>query len=184
MASEIAFKLEEATDVLSRTPGVLRTMLVSLPEHWTSNNYGPETFSPFDVVGHLIHGDRTDWVSRARQILDSQDAKPFAPFDRYAMYETSRGKKMSQLLDEFANVRNESLKELASLNIRESQLDLPGKHPVFDKVKLRELLATWVVHDLNHIHQIAKSMAHQYRDAVGPWQEYLSILPDEPKESP
>ncbi|HNO77800.1 MAG TPA: DinB family protein [Phycisphaerae bacterium] len=177
MASKIDFKLDEAIEVLSRTPAVLRAMLDGLPEHWTSNNYGPETFSPFDVVGHLIHADEVNWIERAEQILQTQDAEPFPPFDRYAMYEASRGKTLSQLLDEFERVRKQRLSDLASLEINDAQLELPGKHPAFDAVKLRELLATWVVHDMNHIHQVAKCLAHQYREAVGPWKEYLSILP-------
>ncbi len=177
MPSDINFKLDEAAKLLSRTPSVIRTMLTSLPERWTSNNYGPKTFSPFDVVGHLIHGDQTDWVVRARQILETQNSEPFQPFDRYAMYETSRGKTIAQLLDEFEQVRGESLKNLTAMNITEAQFELSGKHPAFGNVTLRQLLATWVVHDMNHIHQIAKCMAHQYRDAVGPWKEYLSILP-------
>ncbi len=177
LASKIDFKLDEAIEVLSRTPAVLRAMLDGLPDHWTSNNYGPETFSPFDVVGHLIHADEADWIPRARHILQLQGSKPFEPFDRYAMYEASRGKTIRQLLDEFAETRQQKLNELAALEIGESQLDLPGHHPQLGKVTLRQLLATWVAHDLNHIHQVAKSMAHQYRGAVGPWVGHLGVYP-------
>ncbi|GJM23640.1 MAG: hypothetical protein DHS20C16_00550 [Phycisphaerae bacterium] len=177
MPSKLDFNLEESADVLSRTPGVLKAMLSSLPEHWTSNNYGADTFSPFDVVGHLIHGDQTDWITRTRQILETQDTEPFVPFDRYAMYEKSQGKTIAELLDEFEQVRSEALDDLTNLGITGAQLELTGKHPVLGSVKLRELLATWVAHDLNHIHQVAKCMAHQYKDAIGPWVGHLGVFP-------
>lgn len=171
------FRLDEAVDVLQRTPAVLGAWLEDVREPWYRNNYGPETFSPFDVVGHLIHGERTDWIPRARIILEHGCARPFEPFDRYAMYEASKGTTMADLLDTFARLRAGSLRTLHSFHLTEAQLQREGTHPALGRVTLGQLLATWVTHDLNHIHQIAKSMAFQYRDQVGPWVEYISILP-------
>ncbi len=171
------FDLQQALEILERTPDVLRTLLGGLSDSWVRNNYGPDTFSPFDVVGHLIHGEQTDWMVRVRVILEHGDSEPFEPFDRYAMYEASKGKSLSQLLQHFAELRTKNLDHLRALHLTPVMLDRPGTHPALGAVTLRQLLATWVVHDLNHLHQIAKSMAHQYRDEVGPWREYLSILP-------
>jgi hypothetical protein len=173
----MAFRLEEAVQVLERTPGVLRAMLGGLTEAWMMNNYGPETWGPFDVVGHLIHGEKTDWIPRARIILERGPSRAFEPFDRYAQYEASRGKTIDQLLDEFESLRRQSLEALRGMKLTDAQLDLPGTHPALGAVTLRNLLATWVCHDLNHIHQIAKSMAFQYRNEVGAWREYITILP-------
>jgi hypothetical protein len=141
------------------------------------SNYGEKTFSPFDVLGHLIHAEKTNWIIRARCILDHGETKTFPPFDRYAMYETSKGKSVRQLLDEFAIVRAENLDALRALKPTAQMLAQRGMHPDFGAVTFKQLLATWVVHDLSHLHQIAKSMAFQYRDAVGPWRAFLSILP-------
>ncbi|MGE3179992.1 MAG: DinB family protein [Phycisphaerae bacterium] len=171
------FNLQHAVEILQRTPSVLRAMLSGLSAPWVSNNYGVDTFSPFDVVGHLIHGEKTDWMVRVRMILDDGESQAFAPFDRYAMYEASKGRTIDELLREFAELRAENLVSLAALHLDATNLALRGTHPAFGSVTLEQLLATWVVHDLNHIHQIAKSMAYQYREAVGPWREYLSILP-------
>ncbi len=173
------FKLDQAVEVLNRTPKVVRAMLAGLSEPWVRNNYGPETFSPFDVVGHLLHGEKTDWMTRVRIILDHGPSKPFAAFDRYAMYEESRGKSINQLLDEFETYRTKNLSDLTALNLSPDKLDLKGTHPALGTVTLRQLLSTWVVHDLGHLHQIAKCMAWQYRENVGPWKEYLTILPRE-----
>jgi len=176
--SSITFRLDQAIEVLRRTPGVLNELLGGgLPEPWIMNNYGPETFAPFDVVGHLIHGERTDWMVRLKIILEFGPGVPFERYDRYAQFESSRNKSMAHLLAEFAELREANLKELAELNLTEKQLELEGTHPVLGRVTARNLLATWVCHDLNHIHQIAKSMAYQYRDQVGPWTEFLTILP-------
>jgi hypothetical protein len=171
------FRLEQAIEALERTPAVLRAMLAGLSEPWVMNNYGPETWSPFDVVGHLIHGEKSDWIPRARIILDHGGSKPFEPFDRYAQYEASRGSTIDALLNEFESLRKQSLESLRSMKLTDAQLALPGTHPALGPVTLRNLLATWVCHDLNHIHQIAKSMAYQYRDEVGAWREYITILP-------
>ena len=171
------FGLEQAVEVLQRTPAVLRAMLAGLSEPWVMNNYGPETWSPFDVVGHLIHGEKTDWIPRARIIIEHGASRPFDPFDRYAQYDASRGKTIDALLNEFESLRKQSLVSLRSMKLTDAQLDLPGTHPALGPVTLRNLLATWVCHDLNHIHQIAKSMAYQYRDEVGAWRAYITIIP-------
>jgi hypothetical protein len=149
-----------------------------MDESWTHANYGPDTFSPFDVVGHLLHADRTNWMPRLRHILsDRGGVEPFASFDRYAMFETSRGKSMADLLDAFAATRAQCLAELDSMNLAAADLERSGLHPDLGRVTAANLIAAWVVHDLNHTHQIAKAMAYQYRDAVGPWRKLLSILP-------
>lgn len=170
------FRVKQAIEVLCRTPSTLRSMLVGLSEPWVLNNYGEATFSPFDVVGHLIHGERTDWIPRARIILEECEARTFDPFDRYAMYEASKGKTIGELLDTFESLRLENIATLDAMKLTTEQLALLGTHPRLGTVTLEALLATWVVHDLNHIAQIAKSMAFQYRDAAGPWATYLSIL--------
>jgi hypothetical protein len=171
------FILEQAKEVLRATPAVLRSLLGHLSQPWVVNHYGDKTFSPFDVVGHLIHGERTDWMVRVRVILEHGPAQPFEPFDRYAMYEASKGKTIHELLDTFASLRAKNLDDLEVLHLTPAQLALEGTHPELGTVTLQQLLATWVVHDLNHLHQIAKAMAYQYRMNVGPWREYLSILP-------
>lgn len=161
---------------LERTPRVLRAMLAGLDEAWIRTNYGPDTFSPFDVVGHLIHGEKTDWMPRARHILEHGESVPFAPFDRYAMYEASRGKSIGELLDEFAALRAGNLAGLAALRLAPDDLARTGMHPALGRVSLGQLLAAWVVHDLHHIAQIARCMAIQLREACGPWEEYMSIV--------
>ncbi|MFQ5491168.1 MAG: DinB family protein [Phycisphaerae bacterium] len=171
--------VDDAVEVLRATPGVLRSMLAGLSEPWTSNNYGPETFSPFDVVGHLIHGERADWIPRSRIILEKGPAETFEPFDRYVMYEASKGKTLGELLDTFETLRAKNLEALAGFGLDARKLALEGTHPELGRVTLKNLLAMWVVHDLNHIHQIAKCMAYQYRDSVGPWRAYISFLPKE-----
>jgi len=172
----LPFRVADAVLVLERTPATLSGMLSGLGTVWTLGNYGPDTFSPFDVVGHLIHGEKTDWIPRLRRILEHGERVPFEPFDRFAQYEESRGKRMEDLLAEFARLRAESLVELRSLEPGEAELERLGKHPALGTVTVRQLLATWIVHDLNHVAQIAKAMARQYRDEVGPWEGYLPIL--------
>lgn len=169
------YRTDLAIEVLSRTPATLRAMLSGLSDDWLMNNYGPETFSPFDVVGHLIHGEKTDWIPRMRRILAQGDSVRFDPFDRYAMYQQSQGKTIQQLLDEFELLRKQNLLELSGAGLTEAQLDQRGLHPTLGTVSLRQLLATWVAHDLNHVHQIAKCMAIQYREACGPWAEFLGV---------
>jgi uncharacterized damage-inducible protein DinB len=170
------FQLEEAINILQRTPGVLRGLLQDLPDHWVLANYGPDTFSPFDVIGHLIHGEQADWIPRMRVILEHGESKPFQPFDRYAMYDASKGKSIRQLLDEFERARGESLTALREAGLIREQLQKCGTHPALGMVTLEQLLATWVTHDLHHIAQICKAMARQYKDEVGPWRAYVSIL--------
>lgn len=172
----IEFQTTDLVDLLSRTPAVLRALLAGLPEPWGTNNYGERTFSPFDVVGHLVHGEKADWVPRARIILDHGESRTFEPFDRYAMYEESRGKSLHDLLDEFERLRRANLEALRELHVTEKKLALRGRHPALGLVTLEQLLATWAAHDLNHIAQIAKALAFQYIEAVGPWRDYLSIL--------
>jgi hypothetical protein len=163
--------------ILSRTPRVLHAWLDDLPDEWIRCDIGPGTFSPFDVVGHLIHGERTDWMVRLRLMLDHGVERPFGPFDRFAMYKLSKGKTLEQLLDEFEQLRLETLEQLRNLNLSENDLQIEGMHPELGRVTVSQLIATWVVHDLNHISQIARTMSFRYRDAVGPWRAYLSVLP-------
>ena len=170
------FTFEAALPVLRRTPSVVRDLLEDLPVWWTEAVEGPNTWSPFDVVGHLIHGERADWMPRVEHLLRHGDAVPFPPFDREAMFEASRGKSLGELLDVFARLRTESLERLDSLRLSDADLSRPGRHPDFGVVTLGQHLSTWVAHDLGHISQIVRVMAHQYGDAVGPWRAYLSIL--------
>lgn len=170
------FDLTEGAAVLERTPGVLRAMLAGLPAPWTERDEGPETWSPFVIVGHLIHGERTDWIPRARIILDQGADRRFTPYDRFAQFHESAGKPLAALLDEFEDLRARNLATLRNWRLTSDQLSLTGEHPEFGSVTLRQLLATWVAHDLGHIAQIARVMAKQYRVAVGPWRAYLPIV--------
>ena len=170
------FDLSHTISLLNRTPAVLKTLLGDLPETWTLRNEGENTWSAFDVVGHLIHGERTDWIPRARSILEFGETKPFEPFDRFAQERESQGKSLGQLLEEFAGLRSGNLSELRALNLRQEELERRGRHPALGVVTLSELLATWAAHDLTHLHQISRVMAHQYREAVGPWIAYLGVL--------
>jgi len=168
--------LDHTIALLTRTPAAFNSLLRDLPETWTLRNEGQQSWTAFDVVGHLIHAERTDWIPRARTILQFGDTQTFAPFDRLGHLRESQGKSLGQLLDEFARVRTESLAELRKLNLRPKDLDRPGRHPALGTVTLSELLATWAAHDLTHLHQISRIMAHQYRDAVGPFSVYLGVL--------
>ena len=170
------FELGEAIQVLTRTPATLDAWLRGLPETWLRADEGPATFSAFDVVGHLIEGERTDWMSRLRRILECGESQAFDPFDRVAHVEASRGKTLTQLLDEFARLRKHNLDELLALDLRALRLDLRGRHPELGAVTLRELLATWVVHDLGHLAQIGRVMSKRYANDVGPWKAYLPVL--------
>jgi hypothetical protein len=172
----MTYSLEKSYQILERTPTVLKTLLSGLDDGWTMNNEGPETFSPYDVVGHLIYGEQTDWVPRAKIILEHGLSKPFEPWDRFAQYELSKGKTLAQLLDEFAIVRQENVAWLLSAKITEADLDKKGMHPALGEVTLRNLLATWVVHDLTHIAQITRVMAKKYKEEMGPWPEFFRIL--------
>ena len=170
------FEIENAVAVLSATPGTLRAFLGGLSDGWTSSSDNSDSWQAFDVVGHLIHGEETDWIPRARIILEQGENRTFVPFDRFAQFDNSKGKSLSDLLAEFEEARAKSLSELQSWNLTDEQLELKGMHPELGEVTLGQLLATWVVHDLNHIRQIATAMARRYDAEVGPWKEYLSIL--------
>jgi DinB superfamily len=170
------FQLDHAIEVLASTPSVLDALLRGKSEAWLHAKKSPEAFSPIDVVGHLMLADETDWLPRTRMILAGHTHTPFEPFDRFDFQHLIANKSIESLLDDFATLRSQSLQALAALQITEAQLDLPGTHPEFGTVTLRNLLATWVVHDLNHIQQIVRTMANEYREAAGPWQAYLSIL--------
>lgn len=170
------FELNEAIRMLERTPPLLSVYLRGLPEAWTHQNEGDNTWSPFDVVGHLIHGEKTDWMVRAQIILSDHSERPFEPFDRFAQSASSKGKSMAQLLDEFGSLRAQNLDRLKALRLSEKDLAREGMHPELGKVTLRQLLATWVAHDLGHIVQISRVMAKQYTAEVGPWVKYLGVL--------
>jgi hypothetical protein len=170
------FSLDHAIPVLERTPATLRALLGGLPEGWTLGNEGPETFSAFDNVGHLVHGERTDWIPRARVILAQGTNRRFEPFDRFAHVRESAGKSLHDLLGEFARLRADNLATVRSWELGERELALQGEHPTLGPVTLRQLLATWVVHDLGHLAQVSRVMAKQYRDAVGPWRAFLPVL--------
>ncbi|MEP0846277.1 MAG: DinB family protein [Phycisphaerae bacterium] len=178
------YETTRAVQILERTPRILRAWLSGLDRAWTHTNYGEDTFSPFDVVGHLLHGENADWLTRAKIILEHGTARPFDPFDRYAMFEESRSKSLDQLLDEFERARAANLATLRELELTPAKLARRGMHPALGEVTLSQLLATWVAHDLNHLAQIAKCMATQYHDAVGPWREYLTVLKHPPVRMP
>lgn len=170
------FNLQQGIAVLERTSATLRAMLLGLPREWTEANEGPNTWSAYDIVGHLVHGERTDWITRAKIILAQGVDTRFTPYDRFAQFRESEGKSLPQLLDEFARLRTENLTQLAGWRLTDAQLALEGVHPEFGAVTLRQLFSTWVAHDLGHIAQIARVMAKQYRDAIGPWRAYLPIM--------
>lgn len=174
------YQLDQAKEVLRRTPATLNALLADLPNEWVMSNEGPETWSPYDVIGHLIHGEETDWIPRTRIILEQGEARPFDRFDRFAMFEESKGKSLLELLAEFERVRGESLRQLDELNLTPELLQKRGTHPVLGVVTLSQLLSAWVVHDLGHIRQIVRVMAKQYGEAVGPWTQFLTILSDKP----
>jgi DinB superfamily len=176
MATSSEFSLERTIALLSRTPAALNSFLRGLPEFWIHRSEGADSWSPFDIVGHLIAGEQTDWMTRARIILQHGERQAFAAFDRLAQKEQSRGKTLERLLDQFAELRRENLAELQRMNLQASDLDRRGKHPALGSVTLAQLLATWAVHDLTHLHQLSRVMACQYRDAAGPWIAYLGVL--------
>jgi hypothetical protein len=168
--------LDSAVAVLKRTPRTLRSMLEGLPSGWTDQNEGAETWSPFEVLGHLIHGEKTDWIPRAKIILEAGERRPFDAFDRQAQLVESAGKTVEELLNEFEMLREENLRILEALSLGSSDLARTGIHPELGRVTLGQLIATWVVHDLDHAVQISRTMAKQYGEAVGPWRAYLSVL--------
>lgn len=176
MPNSNKFSLAESIALLTRTPATLNALLRGLPEIWTHSNEGKDTWSAFDIVGHLIVAERSDWMPRIRTILEHGETRAFDPFDRFAQMRESKGKSLEQLLDDFASLRNESMAALQALNLQSADLARRGKHPALGVVTLSELLATWAVHDLTHLHQLSRVMAYQYRDAVGPWSAFLGVL--------
>jgi hypothetical protein len=176
MADLTEFSLDEAIAVLTRTPATLNALLRGLPSIWVRCREGKDTWSAFDIVGHLIFGERTDWMPRVRIILENGEARPFDPFDRFEQLKEGQGRSLEQLLDDFARLRRENLAALQALNLQYEDLARRGRHPALGVVTLSELLATWAVHDLTHVHQLSRVMAHRYRDAVGPWSAYLGVL--------
>ena len=170
------FKLRQATAVLERTPETLLLLLRDLPDPWLIQNEGPDTWSPFDIVGHLIHAEETDWIPRAKIILAHGEKRAFEPFDRLAMFDKFKGRTITDLLYTFGRMRAQNLDVLDSMNLTVELLEKRGKHPELGVVTLKQLLATWVVHDLGHVRQVVRVMAKQYREAVGPWKAYLTVL--------
>lgn len=170
------FELEKSLEILERTPVVLEYLLRGISDDWAMNDEGEETFSPYDVVGHLIHGEKTDWMARMEIILSNKQDKTFEPYDRFAQFEESDGKSLNDLLTEFKIARDKNIRFLLLKELTETDLDRTGTHPTFGTVTLRQLLSTWTVHDLTHLAQISRVMAKQYKEEVGPWINYLSIL--------
>ncbi len=168
--------LDECLAILTRTPATLDTFLRDLPAHLTNHNEGPGTWSPYDVIGHLIHAENADWIPRLTLILESGTNRPFQPFDREAQFQQSAGKSLPELLDEFADARRKSVAQLRGMNLQPEQLELKGMHPALGLVTARQLIATWTAHDLGHILQISRVMAKRYKHEVGPWAEYLSAM--------
>ncbi len=172
----MTYNLKQALEVLERTPNTINALLLGLSNEWIYNNEGDNTWSAFDVVGHLIHGEKTDWIVRTKIILSDSDSKIFKSFDRFAQFENSKGKTLQELLKEFSKLRAENLKTFKDLQITASQLEMKATHPELGEVRLKELLACWVAHDLAHIAQITRIMAKQYKDEVGPWKAFIPIL--------
>ena len=170
------FTLAKSIEILERTPNVLIAMLQNISADWTSNNEGKETWTVYDIVGHLIQGEKTDWIPRMEIILSDKPDKTFEPFDRFAQFEESKGKSLTQLLDEFKRLRKKNIEHLHSKKVINKNFEEKGIHPAFGEITLSQLLSTWTVHDLNHIAQISRVMAKQYKAEVGPWIEYLKIL--------
>ena len=170
------FNLNKSIEILERTPQVLQDLLQNLSKDWIHSNEGGESWSVFDIIGHLIHGEKTDWMERTHIILDNSENKTFQSFNRLAQFKNSKGKSLSNLLNEFSELRNKNLVKLKALNLEETQLSMKGIHPELGEVNLKQLLATWVTHDLGHIAQMARVMAKQYQKEVGPWNAYIPIL--------
>ena len=172
----MSFDLDDGIAVLERTPATFRALLAGLPERWITCDEGPDTFSPFENVGHLVHGERADWIVRAEMILTAGTGQPFAPYDRFAQRRESAGKSLETILTEFETLRAANLARLRGWQLTARDLDREGEHPALGRVTLRQLLATWVAHDLSHLAQTARVMAKRHREAVGPWREYLPIM--------
>jgi hypothetical protein len=176
--------LQHTVSLLARTPAALNALLRDLPEEWTYRNEGDDSWTVYDVVGHLVYGERTDWMVRGKMVLEHGESQTFEPFDRLGQIRESQGKSLAELLDEFARLRSENIAELRSWNLQPTELARRGRHPSFGPVTLSQLLATWATHDLTHLHQISRIMAYQYRDAVGPWSKFLGVLHCDGHSSP
>ncbi|NNF00468.1 MAG: DinB family protein [Pyrinomonadaceae bacterium] len=170
------FEIENAIEILQNTPDTLKALMADLSDEWTLEANGDDVWCAYDIIGHYIHGEKTDWIPRARVILAQGKNVTFEPFDRFAQFENSRGKSLQELLDEFAQIRIDNINALRELKINDEQLGLTGIHPELGEVTLEQLLATWVVHDLTHIRQITIEFAKKYAENVGVWKQYLSIL--------
>jgi hypothetical protein len=168
--------LQNTIALIERTPAVLNTLLRDLPQEWTHRNEGEGTWSAYDIVGHLIHGEKTDWIPRAKRLLEFGESRPFNKFDREAQFRDSGDKTLPQLLDEFAKLRAETLAELRSLNLKTEDMPKRGMHQMLGPVTLSELLASWAAHDLTHLHQLSRVMAYQYREAIGPWTKFMGVM--------
>lgn len=176
------YNVKEAISVLEKSPAVFRSLLSGLSSEWTHNNEGGESWSPYDVIGHLVHGEKTDWMPRLEIVLSDSSNKTFTPYDRFAQFRMSEGKTLEDLLNEFESLRKENLDTLRSKQLTQKDLTRKGIHPELGPVQLSEMLAAWVVHDLGHIAQVSRVMAKQYKDEVGPWPKYLTILKHTPEE--
>jgi hypothetical protein len=170
------FNIENILELLERTPRVLEALLNDLSDYWIKANAGDKTWNPFDILGHLIHGEKTDWIARLNVILSDSEEREFAPFNRYAQFEESKGKSINDLIEEFKFKRNENLEFVKSLDLTDKEFNRTGIHPVFGEVTLRQLLSTWMSHDLDHLFQISRMMAVQLKQDVGPWKQYIRIL--------
>jgi hypothetical protein len=168
--------LDHTIALLERTPSALDELLRGLPAQWTDANEGGDTWSPREIVAHLAHADSTDWIPRVRHLLEYGETQPFPPFDRLGQREAMAGKSLAEVLEDFTAARATSLEDLRALNLGAAELDRRGTHPTFGSVTLSQLLATWAAHDLTHLHQISRVMAHQYREAVGPWSRFLGVM--------
>ncbi|WP_299681936.1 DinB family protein [uncultured Dokdonia sp.] len=172
----MAFQLEKIIPILERTPSILKTFLENLDPDWMHQHEGENTWSPYDIIGHLIHGEKTDWIPRTKQILDSTYTDAFEPFDRFAQFENSKGKTLEMLLEEFMVLRAENIDILKSLALTQEGLTKKGRHPELGTVTLKNLLAAWTIHDLSHINQITRVMAKDLKNDVGPWETYLTVI--------
>jgi hypothetical protein len=172
------FRLDESIEILERTPGVLAQMLSGLSHVWTHNNESGDTWSAYDVMGHLIEGEKTDWIPRLKIIIEGDGTGRFTPFDRFAQLEKSKVESIESLITEFSELRKNNILLLRRYNLSNDHLQKTGIHPAFGRVTARQLIATWAVHDLTHLRQIVRVMAFQYTEEVGPWKAYLGILND------
>ena len=170
------FDMNKSLQILERTPQVVEVLLKGLDEEWIINNEGGNTWSPYDVVGHFVIAEKTNWIPRIKSITGTDSSKKFPPFDRFGMFEDSKGKSLGDLIEEFKRLRKQNVLQLKSIVTSESLLDQTGIHPEFGEVTLRQLLSTWVVHDFTHLSQIIRVMAKQYKEATGPWAAYLSVV--------